>query len=93
MCNAYTELNDPIRQRACFEGQAKAASDGDDEAMGVDEGPRGDPGLLLEGERGHGTTLDADTNAPADGSARLDRNVHVDHAGAAFTGVESGQYS
>ena len=52
MCNAYTELNDPIRQRACFEGQAKAASDGDDEAMGVDEGPRGDPGLLLEGERG-----------------------------------------
>jgi len=38
VCNAYTELNDPIRQRACFEGQAKAASDGDDEAMGVDEG-------------------------------------------------------
>jgi len=38
VCNAYTELNDPIRQRACFEGQAKAAKDGDDEAMGIDEG-------------------------------------------------------
>eukprot|EP00747_Dinoflagellata_sp_TGD_P162929 gnl/TRDRNA2_/TRDRNA2_181096_c0_seq1.p2 gnl/TRDRNA2_/TRDRNA2_181096_c0~~gnl/TRDRNA2_/TRDRNA2_181096_c0_seq1.p2 ORF type:complete len:556 (-),score=165.44 gnl/TRDRNA2_/TRDRNA2_181096_c0_seq1:41-1708(-) len=36
ICNAYTELNDPERQLQCFKGQAKAASDGDDEAMGVD---------------------------------------------------------
>ena len=37
ICNAYTELNDPIRQRACFEEQAKAKAAGDDEACGVDE--------------------------------------------------------
>jgi len=37
MCNAYTELNDPIEQRARFESQAKAKSAGDDEAMFVDE--------------------------------------------------------
>lgn len=37
ICNAYTELNDPTRQRACFEEQAKAKAAGDDEACGVDE--------------------------------------------------------
>ncbi len=37
ICNAYTELNDPVRQRACFEEQAKAKAAGDDEACGVDE--------------------------------------------------------
>jgi len=37
MCNAYTELNDPVEQRRRFEGQAKAKDDGDDEAMHVDE--------------------------------------------------------
>merc|ERR1719446_1526583 len=36
VCNAYTELNDPKRQRECFEGQGKAAKKGDDEAMGID---------------------------------------------------------
>uniref|UniRef100_A0A9J8BXW9 Lysine--tRNA ligase n=1 Tax=Cyprinus carpio carpio TaxID=630221 RepID=A0A9J8BXW9_CYPCA len=35
ICNAYTELNDPIRQRELFEQQAKA--EGDDEAMSIDE--------------------------------------------------------
>ena len=37
ICNSYTELNDPVRQRACFEEQAKAKAAGDDEACGVDE--------------------------------------------------------
>ncbi|XP_053552869.1 lysine--tRNA ligase-like [Bombina bombina] len=37
VCNAYTELNDPIRQRELFEDQAKAKDAGDDEAMFVDE--------------------------------------------------------
>ena len=37
ICNAYTELNDPLKQRACFEEQAKAKAAGDDEACGVDE--------------------------------------------------------
>lgn len=37
MCNAYTELNDPIRQRQLFEDQAKNKAAGDDEAMFVDE--------------------------------------------------------
>lgn len=37
ICNAYTELNDPIKQRECFEEQAKAKAAGDDEACGVDE--------------------------------------------------------
>jgi len=36
LCNAYTELNDPERQMACFMGQAAAKEDGDDEAQGVD---------------------------------------------------------
>ena len=38
VCNAYTELNDPIVQRELFKAQAVAAAQGDDEAMGVDEG-------------------------------------------------------
>nr|XP_019954492.1 PREDICTED: lysine--tRNA ligase isoform X1 [Paralichthys olivaceus] len=37
VCNSYTELNDPIRQRELFEQQAKAKAEGDDEAMFVDE--------------------------------------------------------
>ncbi|XP_075045246.1 lysine--tRNA ligase isoform X2 [Mixophyes fleayi] len=37
ICNAYTELNDPIRQRELFEDQAKAKAEGDDEAMFIDE--------------------------------------------------------
>ncbi|XP_069491564.1 lysine--tRNA ligase isoform X1 [Ambystoma mexicanum] len=37
VCNAYTELNDPIRQREMFEEQAKAKAAGDDEAMFIDE--------------------------------------------------------
>merc|ERR1719456_472989 len=36
VCNAYTELNDPVKQLACFQRAAKAAAEGDDEAMGVD---------------------------------------------------------
>jgi len=36
LCNAYTELNDPERQLACFMGQAAAKAAGDDEAQGVD---------------------------------------------------------
>merc|ERR1719220_635314 len=36
ICNAYTELNDPVRQLKCFEGQAAAKDAGDDEAQGVD---------------------------------------------------------
>ncbi|MBZ3881061.1 Lysine--tRNA ligase [Sciurus carolinensis] len=34
--NAYTELNDPMRQRQVFEDQAKAKAAGDDEAMFMD---------------------------------------------------------
>ncbi|KAJ3593033.1 hypothetical protein NHX12_005371 [Muraenolepis orangiensis] len=37
VCNAYTELNDPVRQRELFEQQAMAKAEGDDEAMFVDE--------------------------------------------------------
>jgi len=37
VCNAYTELNDPIRQRRLFEDQAEAKAQGDDEAQLVDE--------------------------------------------------------
>lgn len=37
IANAYTELNDPIRQRALFKQQASAKAEGDDEAMFVDE--------------------------------------------------------
>nr|PIM02357.1 lysine-tRNA ligase [Toxoplasma gondii COUG] len=37
LCNAYTELNDPVRQRECFMDQAKAKAAGDDEATCIDE--------------------------------------------------------
>ena len=37
MCNAYTELNDPVEQRARFQAQAADKDAGDDEAMHVDE--------------------------------------------------------
>ncbi|XP_076012165.1 lysine--tRNA ligase isoform X1 [Genypterus blacodes] len=37
VCNAYTELNDPFRQRELFEQQAMAKAEGDDEAMGIDD--------------------------------------------------------
>ena len=37
VCNAYTELNDPIVQRERFADQAKQKAAGDDEAMFVDE--------------------------------------------------------
>jgi len=38
ICNAYTELNDPMVQRSRFEQQAKDKAVGDDEAMFLDEG-------------------------------------------------------
>jgi len=37
LCNAYTELNDPVYQRARFEEQAAAKAAGDDEAQLIDE--------------------------------------------------------
>lgn len=37
ICNAYTELNDPVVQREMFELQAKDKEAGDDEAQMVDE--------------------------------------------------------
>lgn len=37
LANAYTELNDPIDQRARFEEQMKLAEKGDDEAMFIDQ--------------------------------------------------------
>lgn len=37
LCNAYTELNNPWIQRDRFAGQAKDATDGDDEAQAHDE--------------------------------------------------------
>lgn len=37
VANAFSELNDPIDQRARLEEQAKQRADGDDEAMVVDE--------------------------------------------------------
>eukprot|EP00877_Chromochloris_zofingiensis_P011240 jgi/Chrzof1/636/Cz01g23090.t1 len=37
VCNAYTELNDPVRQRQLFEDQAAQKAEGDDEAMFIDE--------------------------------------------------------
>jgi lysyl-tRNA synthetase class 2 len=37
VCNAYSELNDPIDQRERLEEQAALRERGDDEAMGVDE--------------------------------------------------------
>jgi lysyl-tRNA synthetase, class II len=37
ICNAFSELNDPIDQRERFEGQAELGRRGDDEAMVLDE--------------------------------------------------------
>ena len=37
ICNAFTELNDPVDQRARFEEQANLRDRGDDEAMQLDE--------------------------------------------------------
>ena len=37
VCNAYTELNDPMVQRERFEQQAKDKAAGDDEAMFIDD--------------------------------------------------------
>ena len=37
LCNAYSELNDPIVQRERFEQQAKERELGDDEAYMIDE--------------------------------------------------------
>ena len=37
MCNAYSELNDPIDQRKRFEAQEEAFAAGDDEANHTDE--------------------------------------------------------
>lgn len=38
VCNAYTELNDPLVQRQMFSNQAKDKAAGDDESMFYDEG-------------------------------------------------------
>jgi lysyl-tRNA synthetase class 2 len=37
VCNSYTELNDPVEQRARFMMQAKDKAAGDDESMFFDE--------------------------------------------------------
>ncbi|GLU04949.1 hypothetical protein SLE2022_220760 [Rubroshorea leprosula] len=37
LCNAYTELNDPVVQCQCFAEQLKDRQSGDDEAMALDE--------------------------------------------------------
>lgn len=37
VCNSFTEMNDPIKQRQLFEDQAKNKALGDDEACDVDE--------------------------------------------------------
>lgn len=37
ICNAFSELNDPIDQRERFEEQARLRAEGDEEAMQVDE--------------------------------------------------------
>merc|ERR1712107_532106 len=36
LCNAYTELNDPVQQLRCFQDQGKQKEAGDDEAQDVD---------------------------------------------------------
>mmetsp|Transcript_66023 Transcript_66023/g.123124 ORF Transcript_66023/g.123124 Transcript_66023/m.123124 type:complete len:528 (-) Transcript_66023:127-1710(-) len=37
LVNGFTELNNPMVQRQCFEDQAKANAAGDEEAQGIDE--------------------------------------------------------
>jgi len=37
LCNAYSELVNPVEQRAAFEDQVKAKSEGDEETMDLDE--------------------------------------------------------
>lgn len=37
ICNAFSELNDPIEQRKRFEAQLLLRQQGDEEAMGLDE--------------------------------------------------------
>ncbi|NNE46666.1 MAG: lysine--tRNA ligase, partial [Rhodothermales bacterium] len=37
ICNAFSELNDPVDQRQRFEDQARLRADGDEEAMEIDE--------------------------------------------------------
>jgi len=37
VCNAFSELNDPIDQRMRFEEQARLRAQGDEEAMTIDE--------------------------------------------------------
>jgi lysyl-tRNA synthetase class 2 len=37
ICNAFSELNDPIDQRQRFEAQARLKASGDEEAMNIDE--------------------------------------------------------
>jgi lysyl-tRNA synthetase class 2 len=37
LCNAFSELNDPIDQRQRFEGQVKLIEEGDEEAHQIDE--------------------------------------------------------
>ena len=37
ICNAYSELVNPIEQRASFEDQLRAKEQGDDETMDLDE--------------------------------------------------------
>ena len=37
ICNAYSELVNPIEQRASFESQLEAKAQGDDETMDMDE--------------------------------------------------------